>query len=537
MTFSIWNNNRCPRKRNNSNKKITSPFSSNNNNGGRHQQGRRQAQQCKRCGLLPTIMIVIVTGIGLLQLQQMNILSDDYSYITTTTTTTTTSFSSMLSTTDDDTATTNKNSPRKTTPAIGTSTKVVVDNNNYNNNEKKKKPPVVVMDSTTKSSISTSSSLSKYHRIYCIIPFLWQPPKSTARYDEILLTWGKRCDVIKFMIDPIIGSYETGFIDVRINETARAELLSNNKNIQIINMTRPWNEDCFFVNDAKKKRKGDVQQQKLVGSKSTLNGKVCRHLWEKMWRTWVYIYENELSKADWFVKIDWDTYFFPNNLRKYLTKRNWSSNELHFTGHTLHHLQSRNEHNLTMIAGTFEILSKGTVQAIGPYLQNIPPARGADRGQRYECRDRSEDAEDLTIAYCLREKLGLIPEPARDVGIEPMTHSQSPCDYISVQQFQDYLEYNRSQQGEWWFWKNKHPSQRYGCLMDEPIGFHDYKRLGLLYDLENYFYDTNWTAPSFFDMPNPKNPSKQKSLLEIKIANRPRAIEYIAKVKEKLHKE
>ena len=154
-----------------------------------------------------------------------------------------------------------------------------------------------------------------------------------------------------------------------------------------------------------------------------------------------------------------------------------------------------------MVCGAFEIFSRGTIKAIAPYLKNM---KKSNSFQRQYCRDRPFDGEDVTIAHCLKEKLGLLPEPAIsqnavDVGavtISPTPETQ-PCDYISVQQFNDYLIYNRTAQGEWWFWEGRPKSMQYGCLVDVPIGFHEYKRLNSLYELENAFYKNTSSNADF----------------------------------------
>ena len=48
-----------------------------------------------------------------------------------------------------------------------------------------------------------------------------------------------------------------------------------------------------------------------------------RHIWEKMFRTWIWIEENDLDKADWFVKLDDDAYFFPINTKRLIRDRKW----------------------------------------------------------------------------------------------------------------------------------------------------------------------------------------------------------------------
>ena len=55
--------------------------------------------------------------------------------------------------------------------------------------------------------------------------------------------------------------------------------------------------------------------------------------------------------------------------------------------------------------------------------------------------------------------------------------------------------WNRTEQGEWWYWKNKpkiHPvtgkDNMHHCCGDYPIVFHGYKDSQWFYKLENEFY-------------------------------------------------
>ena len=39
-----------------------------------------------------------------------------------------------------------------------------------------------------------------------------------------------------------------------------------------------------------------------------------KHIWEKMWRSWIWVADNKLTEYDWFLKVDDDNYFFPDNV-------------------------------------------------------------------------------------------------------------------------------------------------------------------------------------------------------------------------------
>lgn len=99
-------------------------------------------------------------------------------------------------------------------------------------------------------------------RVYCMVPFIW----NEEIYNAIMDTWGKRCDVINFLTDSIVGGKLKGdkiSDDPKMEYKPYWEYPENTfpDNVIFINMTRTWN-DC----PADKK-----------GVK-----KVCRHIWEKM---------------------------------------------------------------------------------------------------------------------------------------------------------------------------------------------------------------------------------------------------------------
>lgn len=99
-------------------------------------------------------------------------------------------------------------------------------------------------------------------RVYCMIPFIW----NEEMYTTIMETWGKRCDVINFLTDSIVGGKLKGdkiTDDPSMGYRQYWEYPPGTfpDNVIFINMTRTWN-DC---------------EEDSKGVK-----KVCRHIWEKM---------------------------------------------------------------------------------------------------------------------------------------------------------------------------------------------------------------------------------------------------------------
>jgi hypothetical protein len=178
-------------------------------------------------------------------------------------------------------------------------------------------------------------SSSNQNRLYCMVPFIWTP-KYLPQYEAIRKTWGKRCDVLKFFIDPIIGGDNTEYQDVRSNETAKASLPDDVVTVESI--VRPWNQ-CM-----------------TQGSKDFTT---CRNIWEKLWRSWILMDETgELDKAEWFTKVDADTYLFADNLKRYVAEKNWLPSEQHYFGHVLMHRIAQHDANATIVAGAAVFFSR-----------------------------------------------------------------------------------------------------------------------------------------------------------------------------------
>ena len=60
-----------------------------------------------------------------------------------------------------------------------------------------------------------------------------------------------------------------------------------------------------------------------------------KHIWEKMWRSWVWVRRNRAQDYEWFVKVDDDCFFFAENLRWYTRARGFSPLDAHYFGHKL----------------------------------------------------------------------------------------------------------------------------------------------------------------------------------------------------------
>ncbi|KAL7504982.1 hypothetical protein ACHAXN_002507 [Cyclotella atomus] len=273
---------------------------------------------------------------------------------------------------------------------------------------------------------------SSNRRLYCMVPFIWTPT-FLPQYDAIRKTWGKRCDVLQFYIDPIIGDSQAGYFDVRVNETAKAILPEDV--VVVENIQRPWNK-CNSKSDSETP---------------------CRNIWEKLWRSWILMDEiGELDKAEWFTKVDADTYLFADNLKRFVDDKDWRPNEQHYFGHVLMH--------------------------------RIELKEGEVRKGRQDCKDDYTSEEEVVTAVCLKKFIGLEAQTTLDADGKEL---------IAVFEPEDSLTWNRSEQGEWWYWVNKPKAdpqsgmELHQCCGDRPIAFHGYKDAKWFYHLENHFYHAN----------------------------------------------
>ncbi len=300
-------------------------------------------------------------------------------------------------------------------------------------------------------------------RVYCMIPFIW----NEEMYHTIMSTWGKRCDSIYFLTDAVVGGKLKGD---KITDDPDGGYLHYTafppgtfpENVVFINMTRSWN-DCYETN----KRRGGEKEKK-----------VCRHIWEKMWRSWVYVDEHHSDRAEWFCKVDYDTFFFPDNLKYFVHDyKQWDPyNEHHYFGHVIQHRQSGRQ---PMVAGATACWSRKTLKEIAQVYRDMP--KGSTSGERGKCEDRAHATEEVTTSLCLKEHLDVDAFPARDDQLR---------EFVTIAKIKEVLTWNRTEQGEWWFWKGKPEGagEMEECCAVRPIGLHKYKMTDEILEMENQFF-------------------------------------------------
>ena len=150
----------------------------------------------------------------------------------------------------------------------------------------------------------------------------------------------------------------------------------------------------------------------------------------------MYVEENHLDQAEWFCKVDYDTFFFPSNVKYFVRHNQWDPyNEHHYFGHLIKHRQRGRE---PMIVGAAACWSRFTLDAIADVYRDMP--MGSMKGERGKCEDRAQATEEATTSLCLKRHLNVTAYAARDDDLR---------EYIAVAKYKDVLTWNRTEQGEW----------------------------------------------------------------------------------------
>ena len=51
-----------------------------------------------------------------------------------------------------------------------------------------------------------------------------------------------------------------------------------------------------------------------------------------MWRSWLWVSKNDIDRAEWFLKVDSDTFLFPEHVRDYVLHKHWAYRDKHYFG-------------------------------------------------------------------------------------------------------------------------------------------------------------------------------------------------------------
>ena len=300
--------------------------------------------------------------------------------------------------------------------------------------------------------------------LYCIVPFIWSP-QYLSSYHAIKATWGKRCDFTRFFIDPVIGDADIGYYNLSRDSDVRAAEEKSNANLTIPDdvivlhdMHRPWH---------------------------TCEGKSnCRNIWEKVWRSilWINTHDKD-SIADYYVKVDSDSYLFPENMRHYVQEKNWSSSDVHYFGHKLYHTDR--PHQAPIVSGVAVFLSGEALRKLGSLFSQFKPNNTTELV--YGCGDAYLGGEELITAICFKYDLAVDAEHALD---------SNGNELISIGPIDETLLWRKADGKRMkmvWYWKEKPKLNEKGkethlCCGDLPIAFHGYKDPRWMYKIDNEIY-------------------------------------------------
>ena len=276
-----------------------------------------------------------------------------------------------------------------------------------------------------------------------MIPTFWSDRK-TAQWTSILRTWGPRCDVLKLFVDRLPDN-DTTVIPPRFVDAATGMAAD----VVQINMVRRGG----MCNSMKKEAKGHLYVRVA-----------CRHIWEKMWRSWIWVAENDLDKAEWFLKVDDDTFLFPEFLREFIRERNWTATDPHYFGHKLY----QHGEEQTLIAGAVAIWSRATLERVAPVYARMDHEYG-DRStfSRGRCVDRDGATEERTTSLCLRT-INITAEDMYDEAYRERVLLWPPTDALMK---------IRKPDSKGWYFKNKpiYVGTAENCCSDRPVAFHNFK--------------------------------------------------------------
>jgi len=254
--------------------------------------------------------------------------------------------------------------------------------------------------------------------LMCAVPAVWNEG-SEDLFDAIMETWASRCDRLRFFIDPTDAKIPSRFPVIQLA------------------MVRKLNE------------------------RVCKDGKPCRHIWEKVWRMWLWVARHDIQHVHWFAKIDTDSYVFVNHFKEYIDEQGMRSDDAHYFGHKLYYQTPH------YISGVATFYSREAIRRLAPQLAAMPREYGAREDfQHGRCVDRDGATEERTSSLCLREVGIYAEDTVTDEGQER----------ILLWRPQAHLEKKRLNTSKGWYWRNK-PSIKTDkeCCSDKPIAFHPYK--------------------------------------------------------------
>ena len=264
--------------------------------------------------------------------------------------------------------------------------RAIFDHENASNNMNK-----MINNDLSAQSMALCAAAKKV-RLACFVPTLFNS-QNLVSLNAILQTWGKDCDTLRFITEP--GGNSSFPPDLVLkSQSAQAQI------VVLQNL----------------KFNGHVKQ---CVSPEIPNP--CKHLWEKTWKSWLWMREHawDGEEADYFLKIDDDALPFLGNVRRYIAMKQWSPNEPHYFGHEL--FREANQSRSNYASGAMYGVSRAALEQMGNIFKDgmLPFSQELFHSQERNytniiCYDRPGGPEDFLFARCART-INLVVEDTSDV--------------------------------------------------------------------------------------------------------------------------
>lgn len=255
------------------------------------------------------------------------------------------------------------------------------------------------------------------NRVLCAVPTTWN--SSLYKIRRIQRTWGTLCDIMVWCVS-----------------------------------------EEFELPPQSEVGLGDIV---VVGTEHHASPKY-RNIWDKVHRMWVKIADKYIDDAEWFLKVDDDTYLYPDNLREFT--KFYNPRIPRYFGHVLY--QEWKDNNIVFNAGGAYVLSREALLRVAQRMRPLSYTEEDVYGN--QCRHHTGSADDLWIAACLRD-LGIVADNTLD--------EQGRMRFMPFRRSAHEGHERRAQDENAWFWKYKPAITGTGanCCVppSEVINVHGYK--------------------------------------------------------------
>lgn len=206
-----------------------------------------------------------------------------------------------------------------------------------------------------------------------------------------------------------------------------------------------------------------------------------RDLWNQISRGWLLVSERLLDKFEWFIKLDEDSLFVPQNFVSMIIQNKWTHQQLVYFGSRIFE-QSRPIHQFRaqFNLGAGYGVSQQLLREMTPYFMNnshssVPVSNRCPEWLRWN--------EDVKFADCIRiVHPSFVPNRTTDsyrrdhfLPFEPHMHLKMS--------FGEFVP---------WFWRGKSRHEHEGdiqCCSSRPVVFHHIKDVMLLHRINYFLFD------------------------------------------------